>query len=121
MSVKYSDRSPNYTEHRKDVSAADTVFNDEKLGINMKDYEKAHIQVVPAGGADPSVTIRYWSPAKGAYIDEQTPITKAGVGVNVAYEFTVDCYGRKMFVEVSTIAAGTADVYVAGFGRLLER
>lgn len=121
MASKFAKRAPNYSEHRKDVDTADTVFNDVDMGIKMTDYKKAHIQVVPSGGANPTVKVKWWSEAAQLFIDEHTAISKAGVGVNTPYEFTVDCEGRIMLVDIDAIAAGTASVYVAGSDKTLER
>jgi len=109
--------APDYALHR-DVAAADGAgaITDGAQGINMSGYEYAHIQVLSAGGGNASVQVQWWSAEAGAFVQEHTPIAKAGVGVNVPYEFTVECRGRVMFVKVTTLAAGTCKVLVSGFG-----
>jgi len=109
--------APDYALHR-DVDAADGVgaITDGMQGINMTGYEYAHIQILPAGGANPTVQVQWWSAEGGKFIQEHTAISKAGVGANTPFEFTVECRGRIMFVKVTTLAAGTCKVLVSGFG-----
>lgn len=108
--------APNYALHRDAVTAADTLPETERShGINMASHSHAHIQVVPSGGANPSVGVQWWSEVAGAFAQEQVPIVKAGVGADVPYEFTIESRGRIMFVPVTTIAAGAVSVYVAGY------
>jgi hypothetical protein len=73
------------------------------------------VQVVPSGGANPSVAVFWWSEEAEKFVQEHVALAKAGVGVNAPYEFTVESRGRIMFVAVTAIAAGTVDVYVSGF------
>lgn len=87
-----------------------------RKGLNMSGHRWAHIQVVPDGaGPDPSVAVLWWSEAAGAFIQEHTPIIRAGLGGGVGYEFTVECLGRIMFVA-ATALTGVARVYVSGDG-----
>jgi hypothetical protein len=121
MVAQYIKRAPNYTQHRKGITTPDAVLTNVDLGVNTEHFDKAHIQVVPSGGANPTVKVYWWSDAASKFIQEHTEISKAGVGVNTPFEFTVDCLGRKMLVAVTVIAAGTTDVYVAGANNSLER
>lgn len=108
--------APDYALHRSEVAAADTLPEAIRAhGINMASYSHAHIQVVPSGGANPSVGVQWWSEAAGEFVQEQAPIAKAGVGVDTPYEFTVECRGRIMLVPITAIAAGAVDVHVAGY------
>lgn len=108
--------APEYALHRSEVVAVDTLPETVRShGINMASHTFAHIQVVPSGGANPNVVILWWSEAAGRFIQEHTPITRAGVGVDIPYEFTVDSRGRIMFVAITAIAAGTVDVHVSGY------
>ena len=108
--------APKYALHREDVAAADVIANVAKgNGMNMETYEKAHIQVAPAGGANPSVRVYWWSEELSVFVVDKNLSVVAGEGANTGYEFTVDCRGRRMFVAVTTIAAGTAKVLVSGF------
>lgn len=110
------ENAPKYAHHREGVSAVDVLANyTKKHGMAMDTYEWAHIQVRPQGGADPSVRVYWWSEAATAWVvDKDLPVV-AGEGADTPYEFTVPCRGRRMFVAVTAIAAGTADVHVAGF------
>lgn len=108
--------APEYALHREAVTAADTPPETERgHGINMASYSHAHIQVVPSGGANPSVGVQWWSEVAGEFVQEHTPISRAGVGVDTAYEFTIESRGRIMFIPVTAIAAGAVSVHVAGY------
>lgn len=110
--------APNYTKHRTKVTAADSAaLTDVKSCINMDGFADAHVQVIPSGGANPTVEVLWWSDAASKFIKEQVALTKAGIGADTPYEFTVSAKGRKMLVAVTTIAAGQCDVYVAGFNQ----
>ncbi len=108
--------APAYALHRDAIAAVDaTAPTNAAYGCNAGMYRYAHVQVVPAGGANPTVGVWWWSEAAGKFIQEHTPLSFAGVGVNVPFEFTIEPRGRKFFVAVTTLAAGTASVYVSGF------
>ena len=101
--------------HRKAVTGTDTLpFTAKKDGMNMQGYLRANVQVVPSALSNPTVQVQWWSEAASKFVQEQVPLTKAGVGVNTPYEFTVDCRGRIMMVVVTTQAAGTCDIYISG-------
>jgi hypothetical protein len=112
--------APDYGHHRNNVSSVDPAaltdafYSNVKAGINMRGYEYAHIQVVPTGGANPSVEVLVWSPGADRFIAIVTPVTQAGVGVDTPYEFTFSALGRHILVRVTSLAAGTCDVYVSG-------
>lgn len=111
--------APEYALHRvvKEANEAAPYAVREK-GINMASHSHAHIQVVPEGtGCNPNVAVYWWSEKAAKFIQEHTAITKAGAGVLVPYEFTVECRGRIMLVAVEGgMAAGrTARIYVAGY------
>jgi len=107
-------RAPLYTWH-KSVAAVETLpITDPLLGMNMTGYTHAHIQILPAGGANPTIQVLWWSEELAAFVREHTAISKTGVGANTAFEFTVECRDRIMLVAVTTLAAGTAKVLVAG-------
>lgn len=111
-------KAPEYAIHRNAIAAPDTIANIKMAqGVNMSGYTNANIQVVPSGGANPNVAVYWWSETANKFIQEHTPITKAGIGVDTPYEFTVNCYGRIMFVAVAVIAAGIASVAISGFNR----
>lgn len=108
--------APKYQLYRDAVTAVDSLpVSDQKQGINMSGYKQAHVQIIPSGGANPTVAVLWWSEAAGKFIQEHVPITKTGVGANTPYEFTVDARGRIMFVAFTTLASGSCQVAVAGF------
>jgi len=86
-------------------------------GMNMGHYERAIISVFPAGGANPTVQVLWWDSEANAFVQEHTPIQRAGVGVNVPYQFDVLSLGRIMFVAVTAGNAGghTTKISVAGY------
>lgn len=109
-------KAPDYAHHRNGVVAPDVIADVRRTtGINCANYQFAHIQVVPSGGANPDVAVYWWSSSADAFIVEHTSIAKSGIGANTGYEFTVECRGRIMLVAITAIAAGTCDVYVSGF------
>lgn len=106
--------SPNYALYRQGVAAVDNLTNVPKAhGMNMSTYDRAHIQVMPAGGANPTVRVYYWSEEASAFI-QSTEAAVAGVGADTPHEFTVECRGRIMFVAVTVLAGGTVDIAVSG-------
>lgn len=109
------ERAPAYALHRKGLTAADVMANVvKKHGCNGAMYKYCHIQVVPSAG-NPNVAIWWWSEKAGKFIQEHTPITKAGVGVAVSYEFTIEPKGRIFFVQLTNTTGGTVDILVSGF------
>lgn len=109
--------APLYQQYRKAVAAVDTLpVTDVKEACNAGQHEDVHVQVFPAGGANPTVAVLWWSEAAGKFIQEHVAISKAGVGANTPFEFTIQAKGRMFFVAVTTLAAGTVDIYVSGFG-----
>lgn len=115
--MKQLKMAPNYTEYRTGIAAADTLATfAEANGCNASGYDAVHVQVVPSGGANPTVQVVWWSEAAGKFVQEHVALTKAGVGADLPFEFTVSPKGRKLAVIVSTIAAGACDIHLAGFG-----
>jgi len=108
--------APKYSRHRTAVTAADAaIMTDRKVGCNCEGYTHAHIQVIPTGGANPTVEVLWWSEAASKFVEDHVLISKAGKGANVPFEFTVDCRGRIMFVRFDLLTAGTCEVMVSGF------
>lgn len=114
-------KAPEYAIHREGVTQVDNLDTvSGAIGVNMSGYEKAHIQVIPKDGANPNCSVNFWSAAVGAsgkFIAPTPALAKTGAGVDVPYEFTVDCQGRKIFVAITGISSGSVDVYVSGFNR----
>lgn len=111
--------APDFNTHRTNVAAADSAVTDLRRGINCKGFDKLHVQVMPRDGANPSVEVLFWHDGAGQFISEYTALTKAGKGADTPYSFTVDVQGRHAFVAVTTIAAGSVDIDIAGW-RILD-
>lgn len=109
-------KSPTYVLHRDGVTSADSTVNSYVHGVNTSHYDKANVQVVPIGGANPNVEVLWWSDEADKFISEHVALAKAGVGANTPFEFTVECHSRVMFVAVTAIAAGSVKIFVSGAG-----
>lgn len=107
--------APQYEHHREAVDTADTTITDSRRGVNCGGYSRLHVQIVPTDGANPTVEVLFWSDAAGQFISAHTPLVFAGTGVDAPYEFSIDVEGRRIFVAVNTIGAGSVDIYVAGW------
>jgi len=109
--------APNYGHHRDNVSVADVLANVKREhGINMGAYRLANVQVVPKTGAgNPTVNVYFWSEAAQAFVRAFTALAFTAVGAGVAWETSINCNGRIMFVELTGILTGGVDVYVSGF------
>jgi hypothetical protein len=104
--------------YRKGVAANDTLpVTDERLGLNCGNYESVHINVLPSGGANPNVAVLYWSPQAGAFIAENPALTRAGIGADTPYTFTVLPKGRAIFVAVTGgLGGGKVDIETSAYG-----
>jgi hypothetical protein len=109
-------RAPEYKAHRTAVAAVDSSNpTTDSVGIQCREFQRLHVQVIPSTLCNPSVEVIFWSEAKSAFISAHTALAFAGKGAGVAYEFTVDVEGRLPFVKFTTLAAGTCNVHVAGW------
>ncbi len=109
--------APVYARHREVRDAIDVLPETEKgRGVNMSGYLYAHVQVLPSGGADPSVEVQVWSDAAGAFISISPVATRVGVGADAPYEFTFSCRSRIIFIAVTGGVSGGqgVDIFVAG-------
>lgn len=109
--------APTYALHREAIEAPDSTLPDDVHALNLAGYELAHVQVIPSGGADPSIEVMFWSDGAGTFISAAPKLATAGQGVDTPYEVTVSVAGRRMFVAITDIAAGSCDIHVAGFSR----
>jgi hypothetical protein len=106
--------SPKYTLVRT-VTAADSAPSDnDRDAVSFDGFDIGLFQIVPSGGANPSVELMAWCDAAGAFISANTKAEYTGMGANVPYEFTVSAAGRKFWVNVTALAAGTVQIYAAG-------
>lgn len=117
--LKISPRqSPYYNQHREVSVAHDTLPEIVKAhGINMSSYRYGMVQVVPSGDADPEVEVFWWSEAAVKYVVNNPPLTYAGVGPNMPYEFTIETLGRIMFVAVvsgNNAGSNLTQIFVSG-------
>lgn len=80
----------------------------------MSGYGKALIQVVPAGTANPTINVHYWSEGADRFVKTNDVPDIANYGMGEPFEFTIDCHGRLMYIEVTDTVAGGVDIYVSG-------
>lgn len=113
-----ADKAPRYLQHRHLVGVVDTLpETNEKHGISCEDYEYAHIQVVPSGGANPVVKVLFWSEGAAAFVPDHAGIDFTAFGVDTSWEASVSVRSRKMFVAVTSGVSGVqvCRVFVAGY------
>lgn len=110
--------APDFVKYRTVADAVDSLPETEKKhGINMGHYRRAIIDVKAEAGANPSVSVLWWSEETQAFVQEHTPLDRAGVGNDVGYQFVVEANGRIMFVAVTAGvgASNIATISVAGY------
>jgi hypothetical protein len=113
--------APEYALVRDEIIADDVIATEVKEhGIQTATYAKAHVQINPSGGANPTATVYWWSEAFGKWVQEHTPLVFAGVGANTAYEFTVECQERLMFVAVTSVGVGAVGIAVSGSREVIQ-
>jgi len=105
--------APAYSLHRNAAGADTPPEILKNHGVNAEGYFYAHVQVIPGSGANPTVTVYWWSEESTKFIQEHTSIVKAGAGANVSYEFTIEPRGRRFFISVNA----ACKVFVSGFDR----
>jgi hypothetical protein len=92
-----------------------TLPAEDVYAHNLAGYDLAHVQVIPTGGANPSIEVMFWSEAASMFVSAAPKLTTAGQGVDTPYEVTVPVAGRRMLVSITAIGAGSCDIYVAAF------
>ena len=112
--------APEYAEHRTVKGAIDTgTITDKRKGMNMASHSHAHVQVIPINGANPTVTILFYSDVLDRFISPHPDqeVSFAGQGADVPYEFTFEPRGRIFFAFVTGTVTGDDEVgiHVAGF------
>lgn len=107
--------------HRDGVTSADTIADVIKArGMAMSGYEEALIEVIPSGGANPTLGVYFWSEAAGVWLQDETPQVIGPVGVDTLYHALVLVKHRRMFIAVDAIAAGPVSIRVAGHRNVIE-
>ena len=108
-------KAPEYGLHREGISALDASNEtNKKAGVNFAGQDQAFFQVIPSGGANPTVEVLVWSEAAGEFIQANAPATFTGLGADRAYEFTVSALGRILWVKVTGGTTGNVDIYASG-------
>lgn len=114
--MSYSvNRSPNFSHHRRNVTAADTITNVPKShGAVMEGYSQILIHVVPGSGTNLSVQVYVWSEAADTFIRTNGITTKSGLGNGVPYAFNFAARGQIIFVALTGTINDPCNVWVAG-------
>jgi hypothetical protein len=106
-------RAPEYALHRHVIDANDTLPEQIKgRGIVMQDAQFANILVVPTAGADPAVSVLFWSEEAGEFAKPNPALDFAAKGAGVAWSAAVQAFGRRMFVAVTAGMAADEEVKV---------
>lgn len=107
--------SNKFTKVRDAIDAVDASNpTNENVGVNFAGYDIAMFNIIPSGGANPSVEILVWSPTAGKYISASPAITHAGAGADTSYSITEFAYGRNLFVKITALAAGSVHIEAKG-------
>jgi hypothetical protein len=114
MSQSVSD-TPRYSIHRSGVTVIDPTPSDKETeASNFSGFDIACFQVIPSGGASPTVEVMEWSEIAGSFISANPKFIVTTLGVDTPYAFTVTAAGRKLWVMVTAIVGGSVDIYAAG-------
>lgn len=108
--------APQNKMYRAAVAAVDTVFDDQKMGLNCGERSTLHVNVIPSGGANPTVEVLFWSDAAGRFIKAHTALTRAGIGADTPFAFSVDPQGRIVFIAVTVLAGGAVAIETSSYG-----
>lgn len=107
-----------YTEYNliREVSADDVIANVPRdAGESTLGFKTMKIKVVPADGANPAIGLYYWNDVTSKWIQDHTPIAFAAKGANVSWVATVDTYGRRFLLAVTSgTGSGSTKIYTAG-------
>lgn len=101
-------RAPQMTLWKEGLAAAESLplAQPQKAGINCGSYNKILVNVIPAGGANPTITMLVWSDKAGAFIQTIPAATFAAPGADTPYSFEFTAEGRIVYPAVTTLAAG---------------
>lgn len=109
--------SPQYGKHRTGVTAVDglpATLTTKRLGMACEGYLAALIQVIPSGGANPTVEVLTWSDEAGHFVPQVAAAVVAGPGANLPFEFEFFCRSRYFFVRFTVLAGGSCEVVATG-------
>jgi len=112
------------------VSAQDSVFDNQKLGINCDNYKKVRFSVVPydndptevpsaapGGTQNPDTEIMIWAAGAQKFLSFDTAITKTGVGAGTAYIVDVDnANGSILLPAITNAISGVVAIFAQGYG-----
>ena len=107
--------SPKYSTHREAVTAVDASPSTKQAeGINYQGYDYALFQVIPTGGANPSIELMEWSDEANSFISANPKFELTGLGIDTPYSFTSLALGRILWVRVSALLAGSVNIVYSG-------
>lgn len=108
-------RTPQMTPYREGIAATDTLPEAKQTaGVNCGGYRKLIVNVIPTGGANPTITMLVWSDKAAAFVATLPASTFAGPGADTPFSFVFDAEGRVCYPAVTTLSAGEVAMEVAG-------
>jgi hypothetical protein len=109
-------QAPQSKIYREGITAADVIANVREVdGLNCAQYNVLNVEVIPEGGANPTVAVWVWSETASKFVQENPAFTKAGVGADTPYAFSFNVNGRIVFIAVTVIGAGSCKIATSGF------
>ena len=108
-------RAPQMTLWKEGLAAAEALplAQPQTAGINCGNYNKILVNVIPSGGANPTITALVWSDKANAFIQMVPAATFAGPGANTPFSFVFEAQGRIVYLAVTTLAAGAVAIEAA--------
>ena len=108
--------SPKYTKFRvvtvDDTSAS--IPNKANGGLAFAGYDIGNVQVIPTGGANPSIEILSWCPKLETYISVYPKAEFPGQGADTPFEITFSPYNRTVWIFVTGTGTGQVELQVCG-------
>jgi len=113
--AKSLNRAPQMTLWKEGLAAAETLplSRPQTAGINCGNYNKILVNVIPTGGANPTVTMLVWSDKANAFIQLIPASTFAGPGADTPFSFVFEAQGRILYPAVTTLGAGAVAIEAA--------
>lgn len=107
--------APNFKPFSVGVAAAETLTGKAATaGLNFSGYDVALFDIVPSGGANPTIEVMVWSPSAEAWVSTNPASTFVGLGVDIPHQIAFNAYGRILYPRVSVIGAGSVSISAAG-------